>query len=119
MVEARRKVSEDERAPPHEPRVSKILEDRIAPDGEQVAHILDPDRTPDTVRYPDPSAPHDARDAGATSAQSNADIQMSRRTDAGPSFASDRANASEGSTMKIWLAGAGLILVIAVLIAFL
>lgn len=120
MTAAPRKSSENESVARNEPRFSKALEDRIPADGEQVSHILDPDRTPDTVRYPDPQAPFDARDAGATSAQSNADIQMARRTDAGPAMAADRAQSAQGSSMLVWFAGAAaLVLLVVVLIAVL
>jgi hypothetical protein len=117
MTATQRRTTEDQSVPQHEPRISKMLEDRIPADGEQVAHILDPHRTEETIRYPDPSTPHEAN---VTSAQSNAEIQMARRTDAGPSLGANRATSEGGSTMLLWFAGAaGLFLVVAILIAFL
>ena len=101
-----------------EPPVSKALKDRIAADGEQVAHTLDPDREPDTVRYPDPQAPHARDDGQALAPQSNAEIQMARRTDAGPKEAAIGATSADRSTLLLWGAGAAaLFLVLGVLIA--
>jgi hypothetical protein len=74
MAEAQRKLRE-------EPPVSKILQDRVRPDAELVGQVLDPDRTPDTVRYPDPKAPAALDDSGG--ADSIAEVEMARRTDAG------------------------------------
>jgi len=99
-----------------EPPVSKALKDRIAADGEQVAHTLDPDREPDTVRYPDPQAPHARDDGQALAPQTNAEIQMARRTDAGPKEAA--IGVADRSMLLLWGAGAaGLFLVIVVLVA--
>jgi len=57
----------------------KSMEDRVAATTEDVDHLLDPDRTPETVRYPDPDPA--GRDGGAP--DSMADVEMARRTDAG------------------------------------
>jgi len=101
-----------------EPSVSKALQDRIAADGEQVVHTLDPDREPDLVRYPDPQAPHARDDGQALAPQWNAEIQMARRTDAGPEEAVSNVTSADRSTLLLWGAGAaGLFLVFGVLIA--
>lgn len=113
---AKRKSASDNT--PHESPVSKVLQDRIAADGEQVSHTLDPDREADTVRYRDPQAPHQKDDGQAVTPQSNAEIQMGRRTDAGPKEAARAARFADGSTLLLLGCGAaGLFLVIAVLIA--
>jgi hypothetical protein len=101
-----------------EPPVSKALTDRIPADGEQVSHTLDPDRNPDTVRYPDPEASHLRGDGEALGAQSNAEIQMARRTDAGPREAATGVVSPGGSSLLLLAAGAvGLLLVLGALIA--
>jgi hypothetical protein len=102
-----------------EPPVSRALEDRIAADGVQVAHTLDPDREPGTVRYPDPQAPHARDDGRALAPQSNAEIQMAH---AAPTPARKKgrpgATSADRSTLLLWGAGAaGLFLMIGVLIA--
>jgi len=108
----------DRKPAPESPPVSKVLEDRIAADGEQVSHTLDPDRRPDTVRYPDPQAPHEKDSGQAVSPQSNAEIQMARRTDAGPREAVIAKRFDGAPTLLLWGGGAvGLFLVFAVLIA--
>jgi hypothetical protein len=99
-----------------EPPVSKALTDRIPADGEQVSHTLD--RDTDTVRYPDPHAPHERDDGQSLSPQSNAEIQMARRTDAGPKEVATGMSSAGSSTLMLWVAGAiGLLLVIGVLFA--
>lgn len=101
-----------------EPPVSKALTDRIPADGEQVAHTLDPERDPETVRYPDPHAPHEKDDGQSLSPQSNAEIQMARRTDAGAKEAATGFSSGDSSTVMLWAAGAiGLLLAIGVVIA--
>jgi hypothetical protein len=100
-------------------RVSKVLEDRIAADGEQVAHTLEPDRNPDTVRYPDPEAPS-GRDGTATTPQTNAEVQMARRTDAGPRTFATNPLPGSGAMLLLWgAAAAGAVLVIVTLFAVL
>jgi len=108
-----------ERKPaPESPPVSKVLEDRIAADGEQVSHTLDPDRRPDTVRYPDPQAPHEKDDGRSVSPQSNAEVQMARRTDAGASEAVTANRFGDAPSLLMWGVGAvALFLLIAILIA--
>lgn len=61
----------------------KDQEDRVAADAEMVGQILNPNRTSETVRFPDPSLP--GRDGGTNSGapQSMAELEMARRTDAG------------------------------------
>lgn len=101
-----------------EPPVPKALTDRIPADGEQVSHTLDPDRSPETVRYPDPEAPGERDDETALGAQSNAEIQMARRTDAGPREAATGVAKPDGSRLLLLAVGAiGLLLVLGVLIA--
>lgn len=118
MTEADRRVPTRETSASPEPPVSKALQDRIAADGEQVEHTLAADREPDTVRYPDPQAPHARDDWRAIAPQSNAEIQMARRTDAGPKQAAARESFADSSTLLMWGVGAiGLMLVIGVLIA--
>lgn len=114
---AKRRPAPPQGAVPPEPPVSKALQDRIAADGEQVAHTLDPDREPDTVRHPDPEAPHARDDGQAVSPQSNAEVQMSRRTDAGPKEAAMRARFGDANLLLWGVGAAGLFLVVAVLIA--
>jgi hypothetical protein len=117
MTATATRVSTNESTSPAEDQVSKALEDRIPADGEQVAHTLNPDRDSDTVRYVDPEAPAEPRNAGATAAQSNAEVQMARRTDAGPAIA--KGSAAPGSApMLMWAAiGLAAVLVIVTLIA--
>lgn len=76
MAEARRKPREE--AP-----VSKVLTDRVRPDAELVGQVLDPGRTRETVDFPDPQAPASLDESGG--AESLAEVQMARRTDAGTS----------------------------------
>lgn len=97
--------------------VPTALEDRIAADGEQVLHTLEPNRTPETVRHPDPKAPQ--HDPNVTAPQTNADVQMARRTDAGPQEVTRTGPAlsARGSELLLWVAGiAGLFLVVMALI---
>jgi hypothetical protein len=77
-----------------EPPVSKVLEDRVRPDAEMVGQILDPARTPETVQYPDPEPPQGGVD-------SIADVEMSRRTDAGPREAAAGKFSSGG--VMLWV----------------
>lgn len=97
------------------PKPAGILEDRVPADGEQVAHTLDPDRRRDNVQFPDPQPPNTVDDDLAAGAQSNAEVQMGRRTDAGPREAAADATPSHAK----WYVGlgvaAGLILVLLLL----
>jgi len=100
------------------PSVSKALTDRIRADGEQVSHTLDPEREPDAVRYPDPQSPNERDDEQSVSPQSNAEVQMARRTDAGPKAAATGASSADRSMLLLWVSGAvAVFLVIAVLIS--
>jgi hypothetical protein len=74
MAEAQRKAPDDVHG-------TKILEDRVGADAELVGQVLDPGRTPDVVAYPDPKAPNVLDDTPG--ADSVAEMQMARRTDAG------------------------------------
>jgi hypothetical protein len=89
-----------QRKPREEPPVSKILEDRVRPDAELVGQVLDPGRTPETVQYPDPKAPDIDRDASG--ADSVAEIEMARRTDAGAKQPGTAAYTSGG--ILLWFA---------------
>ena len=115
MTSARtNKIERDHR---HESPVSKVLEDRIAADGEQVLHTLDPKRTFETVRYPDPEAP--THDPTELAPQSNAEIQMARRTDAGPVevVSTGPMLSARGPTLILWgVALAGILLVVLVIV---
>jgi hypothetical protein len=100
------------------PPVSKALRDRIQADGEQVGHTLSPDREPDTVVYRDPEAPNARDGRQSVSPQSNAEIQMARRTDAGPEEVVAARPFGNSSTLLLWGVGAvGLVLVLVVLVA--
>ena len=97
-----------------EPPVSKILEDRVRPDAETVSHVLDPDRTPDKVIYPDPHAPGTE---GQPAPDSMADVEMARRTDAGPLEA--ETSRSREMSPVLWIAlGVLVLLVVAMLALF-
>jgi hypothetical protein len=74
-------MAEAQRKPREEPPGSKILEDRVRADTELVGQVLDPGRTPDIVAYPDPKAPNVLDDTPG--ADSVAEVEMARRTDAG------------------------------------
>ncbi len=74
MAEAQRKAPDDIHG-------TKILEDRVRADAELVGQVLDPGRTPDVVAYSDPKAPNVLDDTPG--ADSVAEMQMARRTDAG------------------------------------
>jgi hypothetical protein len=94
--------------------VSKTLEDRVRADGETTGHALEPDRTPDKVIYPDPEAPHTE---GQTAPDSMADIQMARRTDAGPLEA--ETSRHRESSPVLWIALGVLVLLVVAIMAFL
>jgi hypothetical protein len=96
-----------------EPPVSKILEDRVRPDGETVGHVLDPLRTPDKVIYPDPEAPGTE---GQTAPDSMADVQMARRTDAGPLEA--ETSKYRESSPALWVVLGVLVLLVVAIMAF-
>jgi hypothetical protein len=74
-------MADAQRKPREEPPVSKVLTDRVRPDAEFVGQVLDPGRTRETVHYPDPQAPASLDESGG--AESVAEVQMARRTDAG------------------------------------
>lgn len=118
MAEKSQNLQSPELVKAEEPHVSKMLTDRIRADGEQVGHVLEPDRA-DTVLYPDPTAAG-VDDAGATTAPSNAQMQMARRTDAGPRTAPYGTPGGQVSRKLGWLiGGVALLLVVALLIAVL
>jgi hypothetical protein len=93
-------MAEAQRKPQEEPPVSKVLEDRVRPDAELVGQVLDPGRTRETVQYPDPKGPDSGGDSGG--ADSLAEVEMTRRTDAGAKQPGAAAYASGG--VLPWLA---------------
>lgn len=100
------------------PKVSRVFTDRIAADGEQVSQVLEPDRTSDNVRYPDPHAPDSVDNGLSDSAGSNAEFQMARRTDAGPEEAMNHISRKTSSTsIWLWIIGGGALLLVAALVA--
>jgi len=98
------------------PKVSSVFTDRIAADGEQVAQVLEPNRSADNVRYPDPHSPGSVDDGLSATPDSNADFQMARRTDAGPSEAAERMpGKTKTYSVWLWIIGGGILLLIAAL----
>lgn len=97
-----------------EPPVPKMYEDRVRADAETVDHALEPDRTPDKVIYPDPEA---LGTAGETAPDSMADVQMARRTDAGP-LEAETSKHREASPV-LWVVLTVLVLVVVAIMAFL
>jgi hypothetical protein len=93
-------MADAKRKPREEPPVSKVLEDRIRADAELVGQVLDPGRTRETVQYPDPKAPDAGGDSGG--ADSLAEVQMARRTDAGAKQSGAGAYTSGG--VLLWFA---------------
>ena len=105
----------------HKPPTRKptgMLEDRIPADGEQVAHTLNPDRRRDNVQFPDPQPPHTIDNETAVGAQSNAEVQMGRRTDAGPREAAAGPTSDETSKWHVWYGIAAVAILLFVLFAF-
>jgi hypothetical protein len=96
-----------------EPPVPKMFEDRVRPDAETVEHALEPDRTPDKVFYRDPEAP---RTEGQTAPDSMADVEMARRTDAGPLEA--ETSKYRESSPALWVALGVLVLLVVASVAF-
>jgi hypothetical protein len=91
----------------------KDLEDRVRADPEMVGHVLDPNRTTETVRFPDPSArPPSATDSGIP--RSIAEFEMARRTDAGPRLP---ASINKRNTV-LWLVVAAALIALVSLLAF-
>jgi uncharacterized protein YjbJ (UPF0337 family) len=98
------------------PKERGFLEDRVAADGEMVGQVLNPNRTPETVQFPDPAVPGQSADDSA-SPDSVAEFAMARRTDAG------RANPGavhvvSKRTMLLLLGGAALMIVLIVALAW-
>ncbi len=88
--------------------VPKMFEDRVEADAETVSHVLNPDRTTDKVFYQDPRAP---LTDGQSAPDSMGDVEMARRTDAGPSEVEE---SRRDSSPALWIAlGIGVVLVIA------
>jgi hypothetical protein len=95
----------------------KGLQARVAADGETVGHVLDPNRTADTVQFPDPSVPGESAATDSGTPQSMAAIQMARRTDAGPRQPPYAASTSPEWKISPWLIGAAGLIVVALLLA--
>jgi anti-sigma factor RsiW len=93
-----------------DPPVSRILTDRIRADPELVEQVLNPDRTDENVRYPDPTFPRDS-DREATGPDSLADMKMARRTDAGLRQGLGSLGGSS-PTALLWIAAAVLAVVV-------
>ena len=106
-------MAEAQRKPREEPPVSKVLTDRVRPDAEFVGQVLDPDRTPETVRHPDPKAPASLDDTAG--ADSVAEMQMSRRTDAGAK--QPAASAYRPGSTVLWFAVVAVVAIILLSIA--
>ena len=99
-------MAEAQRKPREEPPVSKVLTDRVRPDAEFVGQVLDPGRTRETVHYPDPQAPASLDESGG--AESVAEVQMARRTDAGAKQPGTGAYRSGGAVL--WFAAVAVVL---------
>ena len=97
-----------------DPPVPKMFEDRVRADAETVEHVLNPDRTPDKVIYADPEAP---RTEGQAAPDSMADVEMARRTDAGPLEA--ETSKSRGVSPALWVALGVLVILVVAIMAFL
>ena len=93
-----------------------FLEDRVAADGEMVGQVLNPDRTPETVRFPDPAVAGQQAD-DSRSPDTVAEFEMARRTDAGRANLGAVQFASK-STMLLLLGGAGLLILLIVALAW-
>ena len=100
------------------PKVSRVFTDRIAADAEQVAQVLEPNRSAENVRYPDPHSPSSVDDSLSATPISNAEFQMARRTDAGPSEAMERmSGVTKTYSVWLWIIGGGTLLLITALVA--
>lgn len=93
-----------------DPPVSKTLTDRIRADSELVEQVLNPDRSDENVRYPDPEFPRD-NDPEGKIPDSLSDMKMARRTDAGLRQARGPL-AGSAPTKLLWVAAAVLVLVV-------
>jgi hypothetical protein len=107
-------MAEAQRRAPAEPPVSKTLTDRIRPDAEMVGQVLEPNRTPENVRFPDPASPHGS-DEDVGGLDSIADAEMARRTDAGP--VEPVPVGSPRSGVLIWVVGAAVLVILLLAIA--
>jgi hypothetical protein len=106
-------MAEAQRKPREEPSVSKVLTDRVRPDAELVGQVLDPGRTRETVHYPDPQAPAALDESGG--AESVAEVQMARRTDAGAKQPGAGAYGSGGALL--WFAAVAAVAVVLLVLA--
>jgi hypothetical protein len=89
-------MAPEQLVPGRDPAVPKAFTDRIRADSEMVEQVLNPGRTDENVRYPDP--PFREED-GVTAPDSLAAIKMGRRTDAGLS----QSFGGAGPKSLIWL----------------
>lgn len=106
-------MAEAQRKPREEPPVSKVLTDRIRPDAELVGQVLDPGRNRETVDFPDPQAPASLDESGG--AESIAEVQMARRTDAGARQPGAVAYKSGGAVL--WFAAVATVAVVLLALA--
>jgi hypothetical protein len=67
--------------------------------------------------YPDPKAPKVQDDGLAVTAQSNAELQMKRRTDAGPKEAATGPFGNSSNALTWGVVAAALLVVVAIFIA--
>ena len=77
----------------------------------------DPNGTADTVQFPDPSVPGEASATDSGTPQSMAEIQMARRTDAGPRQPPYAASTSQEWKISPWFIGAAGLIVVLLLLA--
>jgi hypothetical protein len=101
---------------PIKPKERGFLEDRVAADGEMVGQVLNPDRTPETVQFPDPAVAGQSAD-DPSSPDSVAEFEMARRTDAGRPNPRVVQVASK-RTLLLLLGGAALLIVLIVALAW-
>jgi hypothetical protein len=94
----------------------KDQQDRVAADAEMVGQILNPSRTPETVRFRDPSAKGTASAPDRGTPQSMAEFEMARRTDAGRR--EPRAAATGTNRWNMWLGGAAVLIVLTLALAW-
>jgi hypothetical protein len=94
---------------PQQSEFLKDLQDRVAADPEMVEHVLDPNRTPETVRFRDPSVTGTASTTDSGTPQSVAEFEMARRTDAGRREPRAITNNRNTST---WLGGVAVLIVV-------
>jgi hypothetical protein len=95
---------------PQQSEFIKDQQDRVAADAGMVGQILEPNRTSETVRFPDPSVPGPASGTYSSTPQSMAELELARRTDAGRR--QPRSAATGTNKGNIWLGGAAALIVL-------